>query len=92
MLDPFVSDWSQDEALGFAKLALKCAKLRRKDTPDLGKLLLKGCERSPAAAIAHVHRRVCRTIPYSTKLLVNTIRLISRLDSIYRRGCGYVCC
>ncbi|XP_076957344.1 U-box domain-containing protein 35-like [Bidens hawaiensis] len=40
MLDPFVSDWPQDEALGFAKLALQCAELRRKDRPDLGKEVL----------------------------------------------------
>ncbi|XP_076946915.1 U-box domain-containing protein 34-like [Bidens hawaiensis] len=40
MLDPFVSDWPQDEALGFAKLALQCAELRRKDRPDLGKVVL----------------------------------------------------
>ncbi|KAI3505652.1 hypothetical protein L1887_27790 [Cichorium endivia] len=33
--------------LGFAKLALKCAKLRLKDRPDLAKLLLKGCEPLP---------------------------------------------
>ncbi|KAI3793513.1 hypothetical protein L1987_36132 [Smallanthus sonchifolius] len=40
MLDPFVHDWPQDEALGFAKLALQCAELRRKDRPDLGKVVL----------------------------------------------------
>ncbi|KAI3748537.1 hypothetical protein L6452_11673 [Arctium lappa] len=40
MLDPTVPDWPQDEALGFAKLALQCAELRRKDRPDLGKVVL----------------------------------------------------
>lgn len=40
MLDPSVPDWPQDEALGFAKLALQCAELRRKDRPDLGKVVL----------------------------------------------------
>ncbi|KAJ0661207.1 putative protein kinase RLK-Pelle-RLCK-IXb family [Helianthus annuus] len=40
MLDPCVPDWPQDEALGFAKLALQCAELRRKDRPDLGKVVL----------------------------------------------------
>ncbi|KAL4576776.1 hypothetical protein LXL04_012875 [Taraxacum kok-saghyz] len=40
MLDPWVTDWPQDEALGFAKLALQCAELRRKDRPDLGKVVL----------------------------------------------------
>ncbi|KAJ9540306.1 hypothetical protein OSB04_026812 [Centaurea solstitialis] len=40
MLDPSVPDWPQDEAIGFAKLALQCAELRRKDRPDLGKVVL----------------------------------------------------
>lgn len=40
MLDPMVSDWPVEEALGFAKLALKCVELRRKDRPDLGTVIL----------------------------------------------------
>ncbi|XP_035538611.1 U-box domain-containing protein 52-like isoform X2 [Juglans regia] len=40
MLDPAVPDWPIEEALCFAKLALKCAELRRKDRPDLGKEVL----------------------------------------------------
>lgn len=40
MLDPAVKDWPVDEALKFAKLALKCAELRRKDRPDLGTVVL----------------------------------------------------
>lgn len=40
MLDPFVPDWPHDEALKFAKLALQCAELRRKDRPDLGNVVL----------------------------------------------------
>ncbi|GAV78791.1 Pkinase domain-containing protein/Usp domain-containing protein [Cephalotus follicularis] len=39
-LDPAVPDWPVEEALSFAKLALKCAELRRKDRPDLGKVVL----------------------------------------------------
>lgn len=35
VLDPSVSDWPVDDALIFAKIALKCAQLRRKDRPDL---------------------------------------------------------
>ncbi|GFY80549.1 kinase with adenine nucleotide alpha hydrolases-like domain-containing protein [Actinidia rufa] len=35
LLDPSVPDWPVEEALNFAKLALKCAELRRKDRPDL---------------------------------------------------------
>ncbi|KAJ7962651.1 Protein kinase domain [Quillaja saponaria] len=40
MLDPSVPDWPCEEALSFAKLALQCAELRRKDRPDLGKVIL----------------------------------------------------
>uniref|UniRef100_A0A7N0TWQ0 RING-type E3 ubiquitin transferase n=1 Tax=Kalanchoe fedtschenkoi TaxID=63787 RepID=A0A7N0TWQ0_KALFE len=36
MLDPAVPDWPVEEAQTFAKLALNCAELRRKDRPDLG--------------------------------------------------------
>ncbi|XVE98907.1 hypothetical protein REPUB_Repub03eG0149100 [Reevesia pubescens] len=40
ILDPHVRDWPVEEALIFAKLALKCSELRRKDRPDLGKVVL----------------------------------------------------
>ncbi|KAF7078898.1 hypothetical protein CFC21_083247 [Triticum aestivum] len=40
VLDPTVTDWPVEEALAFARLALKCAELRKKDRPDLGKEIL----------------------------------------------------
>lgn len=40
VLDPAVADWPVDEAFKFAKLALNCAELRRKDRPDLGKVII----------------------------------------------------
>lgn len=40
VLDPAVHDWPVEEALKFAKLALQCAELRRKDRPDLGNVVL----------------------------------------------------
>ncbi|CAA0814959.1 Protein kinase protein with adenine nucleotide alpha hydrolases-like domain [Striga hermonthica] len=40
MLDPHVPDWPLEEALLLARLALQCAELRRKDRPDLGKVVL----------------------------------------------------
>ncbi|KAL3830106.1 hypothetical protein ACJIZ3_018908 [Penstemon smallii] len=40
MLDPEVHDWPIEEALIFAKLALKCTELRRKDRPDLATAVL----------------------------------------------------
>ncbi|GFP91386.1 U-box domain-containing protein 34 [Phtheirospermum japonicum] len=40
LLDPTVPDWPVEEALGYARLALKCAELRKKDRPDLAKDIL----------------------------------------------------
>lgn len=40
MLDPSVPDWPFEETLDFAKLAIQCAELRRKDRPDLGKVVV----------------------------------------------------
>ena len=40
MLDPTVQDWPMEQTLHFAKLALQCAEMRRKDRPDLGKVVL----------------------------------------------------
>lgn len=39
ILDPNVVDWPVDAALTFAKIALKCAELRRRDRPDLEQVL-----------------------------------------------------
>lgn len=50
ILDPAVHDWPVEEALSFAKMALKCAELRRKDRPDLGKVLLPELNRLRALA------------------------------------------
>lgn len=40
MLDPAVQDWPMEHTLHFAKLCLQCAEMRRKDRPDLGKVVL----------------------------------------------------
>ncbi|KAJ7963214.1 Protein kinase domain [Quillaja saponaria] len=40
VLDPAVTDWPVEEALCFAKLALKCCELRKRDRPDLGSVVL----------------------------------------------------
>ncbi|KAF3437275.1 hypothetical protein FNV43_RR20028 [Rhamnella rubrinervis] len=50
MLDPAVTDWPVEEALTFAKLALQCTELRRKDRPDLGKVVLPELNRLRALA------------------------------------------
>ncbi|KAE9597832.1 putative transferase, protein kinase RLK-Pelle-RLCK-IXb family [Lupinus albus] len=40
ILDPAIEDWPLEHAMHFAKLALQCAEMRKKDRPDLGKVLL----------------------------------------------------
>ncbi|XP_051130935.1 U-box domain-containing protein 52-like isoform X2 [Andrographis paniculata] len=40
MLDPSISDWPIEETTTLAKLAVQCSELRRKDRPDLGKVVL----------------------------------------------------
>lgn len=45
MLDPVVPDWPFNDALGFAQLALNCSELRRKDRPDLAKVILPELDR-----------------------------------------------
>ena len=45
VLDPTVPDWPVEEATTFAKLCLKCCELRRKDRPDLAKVILPELER-----------------------------------------------
>ncbi len=40
VLDPTVPEWPLEDTLKFAKLALQCAGLRKKDRPDLGKVIL----------------------------------------------------
>ncbi|KAE8665082.1 putative LRR receptor-like serine/threonine-protein kinase RLK-like [Hibiscus syriacus] len=45
VLDPAVPDWPMEETLTFAKLALKCSELRRKDRPDLGRVVLPELDR-----------------------------------------------
>ncbi|XP_050223722.1 U-box domain-containing protein 52 isoform X2 [Mercurialis annua] len=45
VIDPAVTDWPMEDTLKFAKLALQCAELRRKDRPDLGTVVLPELER-----------------------------------------------
>ncbi|WVZ15738.1 hypothetical protein V8G54_013304, partial [Vigna mungo] len=40
VLDPSVTDWPIEATSSFAKLALKCCELRKRDRPDLGTVVL----------------------------------------------------
>ncbi|KAK6129507.1 hypothetical protein DH2020_036740 [Rehmannia glutinosa] len=54
LLDPTVSDWPVEEALGYAKLALQCAELRKKDRPDLAKVILPELNRLKELGMEHL--------------------------------------
>ncbi|KAK5814180.1 U-box domain-containing protein 35-like isoform X1 [Gossypium arboreum] len=55
MLDPSIDNWPVQEALSFAKIALNCAELRRKDRPDLGKVVLPELNRLRLLAEETMH-------------------------------------
>ncbi|XP_020412836.1 U-box domain-containing protein 52 [Prunus persica] len=55
MLDPAVPDWPIEEALSFAKLSLQCTEMRRKDRPDLAKIVLPELNRLRALAEDSMH-------------------------------------
>ncbi|WVZ00505.1 hypothetical protein V8G54_026574 [Vigna mungo] len=40
VLDPNVMDWPVEDTLSFAKLALKCCEMRKRDRPDLASVIL----------------------------------------------------
>ncbi|KAL4281218.1 hypothetical protein GQ457_03G044780 [Hibiscus cannabinus] len=55
ILDPAVTDWPVEEALIFAKLALKCSELRRRDRPDLGQVVLPQLKKLRDLAESNMH-------------------------------------
>lgn len=59
VLDPTVQDWPLEEALCFAKLALRCAELRRKDRPDLGRDVLPELNRLRALGEESMPANLC---------------------------------
>ncbi|GMG99178.1 hypothetical protein Nepgr_001018 [Nepenthes gracilis] len=70
MLDPAVPDWPVEEALSFAKMALKCVELRRRDRPDLAMVLLPELNRLRALAEEsmdaqrfNANEGICHTTP-----------------------------
>ncbi|KAF8691529.1 hypothetical protein HU200_040676 [Digitaria exilis] len=72
ILDPTVTDWPVEEALEFAKLALRCAELRKKDRPDLGNEILPELNRLrnlgheyEAAQVSSASTNCSSSAPYS---------------------------
>ncbi|CAK7354370.1 unnamed protein product [Dovyalis caffra] len=82
MLDPAVPDWPIEEATFFAKLALKCAELRRKDRPDLGKVVLPELNRLRALAEETMHQSLSSAspVPRSPPFSPVSMQLVSSLE------------
>jgi len=55
MLDPKVTDWPTEDCLILAKIAVRCAELRRRDRPDLGKEVLPELNRLRELAESNDH-------------------------------------
>ncbi|KAF1864939.1 hypothetical protein Lal_00004312 [Lupinus albus] len=60
ILDPAVTDWPVEKALEFAKLALDCAELSKKDRPDLATVVLPTlCRLRDFGNASHRNRVFC---------------------------------
>lgn len=77
ILDPAVPDWPIEEALSFAKLSLKCAELRRKDRPDLGKVILPELNRLRIIAEETMHPTLMGDISPSRSSSQVSFQLVS---------------
>ncbi|RWW58029.1 hypothetical protein BHE74_00035142 [Ensete ventricosum] len=64
MLDAEVADWPVEEAQCLAEIALKCTELRRKDRPDLERVVLPELERLRSLAEDNL---LYSTMPTSTR-------------------------
>ncbi|KAG8381782.1 hypothetical protein BUALT_Bualt05G0008400 [Buddleja alternifolia] len=53
LLDPTVPDWPVEEAIEYARLALKCTELRKRDRPDLCKDILPELNRLKEFGMEH---------------------------------------
>ncbi|XAR49914.1 Non-specific serine/threonine protein kinase [Bertholletia excelsa] len=45
MLDPMITDWPYEDVVSYAKLALRCCELRKRDRPNLGSEVLPELKR-----------------------------------------------
>ncbi|KAK4414907.1 U-box domain-containing protein 52 [Sesamum alatum] len=83
MLDPEVPDWPIEEALVFAKLALKCTELRRKDRPDLGKVVLPELNRLRALAEESMPSFQVNTSPRKVSTVRNSHSHVIESEKLY---------
>ncbi|XP_070047930.1 U-box domain-containing protein 52-like isoform X2 [Nicotiana tomentosiformis] len=78
MLDPAIPDWPVNEALSLAKLSLQCSELRRKDRPDLGKVVLPQLERLRALA----EDNTCPSLMYNSNFSPNHSQVSLSRDNL----------
>ncbi|XP_019070909.1 U-box domain-containing protein 52-like [Solanum lycopersicum] len=78
MLDPAIHDWPYDEALRLANLSLQCSELRRKDRPDLGKVVLPELERLRTLA----EENTCPSLMYNQNISPNHSQVSLSRDNL----------
>ncbi|XP_059306060.1 U-box domain-containing protein 52-like isoform X2 [Lycium ferocissimum] len=78
MLDPAIHDWPVDEAMRLANLSLQCSELRRKDRPDLGKVVLPELERLRALA----EENTCPSLMYNSNVSPNHSQVTLSQDKL----------
>ncbi|KAL8113509.1 hypothetical protein AgCh_020729 [Apium graveolens] len=59
LLDPTVPDWPVEEALSFAKIALRCVEIKQKDRPDLSSVVLPELNRLKEFGINYIWSPDC---------------------------------
>jgi len=84
MLDPAVPDWPFEEALAAAKLALQCAKLRRKDRPDLGNIVLPELKKLRDLAEESIKFGVRQPSPIRSSGSATSIQVLNPLSTFSR--------
>ncbi|XP_027343419.1 U-box domain-containing protein 52-like [Abrus precatorius] len=65
VLDPNVKDWPIEETLSYARLALKCCEMRRRDRPDLGSVILPQLIRLRNLGEASTHTHIVPSLKVS---------------------------
>ncbi|KAM3266677.1 U-box domain-containing protein 52-like isoform X1 [Capsicum annuum] len=78
MLDPAIRDWPLDEAMCLANLSLQCSELRRKDRPDLGKVVLPELERLRTLA----EENTCPSLMYNLNISPNHSQVSLSRDNL----------
>ncbi|XP_057486082.1 U-box domain-containing protein 35-like isoform X1 [Actinidia eriantha] len=82
LLDPSITDWPVEEALKFAKLAVKCAELRRKDRPDLKTVVLPELNRLKVLAEENMSSNIMMMGSSTRRILPNHSQVFTSSQDI----------